>query len=125
MLPPFSLSMSPGVDDGSGPLPLENEQQATSSIAGLRDSVAEAQEAVRKLHPVYLSQSFFATSKVIRQNCGCFLLFNLNKKERRMISSSCSDLEPDAFNSMFDGLPRYNFVMIDNEPSDEFSWSLA
>ena len=41
--------MSPGVDDGSGPLPLENEQQATSSIAGLQGSVAEAQEAVRKL----------------------------------------------------------------------------
>ena len=41
--------MSPGVDDGSGPLPLENEQQATSSIAGLQGSVAEAEEAVRKL----------------------------------------------------------------------------
>ena len=41
--------MSPGVDDGSGPLPLENEQQATSSIAGLQGSVAETQEAVRKL----------------------------------------------------------------------------
>ena len=41
--------MSPGVDDGSGPLPLENAQQATSSTAGLRDSVAEKQEAVRKL----------------------------------------------------------------------------
>ena len=41
--------MSPGVDDGSGPLPLENEQQATSSIAGLQGSVAEAQEAVREL----------------------------------------------------------------------------
>ena len=46
----------------------------------------------------------------------CFLLFNLNKKERRMIATSCSDLEPDEFNSMFEGLPRYNFVMIDNQP---------
>ena len=70
----------------------------------------------RNISPVYLRQSFFATPKVIRQNCSCFLLFNLNKKERRMTSSSCSDLEPDEFNSMFDGLPRYNFVMIDNEP---------
>ena len=33
-----------------------------------------------------------------------------------MIATSCSDLEPDEFNSMFDGLPRYNFVMIDNQP---------
>ena len=41
--------MSSGVDDGSGRLPLENEQQATSSIAGLQGSVAEAEEAVRKL----------------------------------------------------------------------------
>ena len=38
--------MSPGGDDGSGPLPLENEQQATSSIAGLQGSLAET---VRKL----------------------------------------------------------------------------
>ena len=70
----------------------------------------------RNISPVYLSQSFFDTPKVIRQNCSCFLLFNLNKKERRMIATSCSDLEPDEFNSMFEGLPRYNFVMIDNQP---------
>ena len=70
----------------------------------------------RNISPVSLSRSFFATPKVIRQNCSCFLLFNLNKKERRMMSSSCSDLESDEFNSMFDGLPNYNFVMIDNQP---------
>ena len=70
----------------------------------------------RNISPVYLSQSFFDTPKAIRQNCSCFLLFNLNKKERRMIATSCSDLEPDEFNSMFEGLPRYNFVMIDNQP---------
>ena len=70
----------------------------------------------RNISPVYLSQSFFATPKVIRQNCSCFLLFNLNKKERRMIATSCSDLEPDEFNGLFDGLPGYNFVMIDNQP---------
>ena len=70
----------------------------------------------RNISPVYLSQSFFDTPKAIRQNCSCFLLFNINKKERRMIATSCSDLEPDEFNSMFEGLPRYNFVMIDNQP---------
>ena len=37
------------MDDGSGPLPLENAQQATSSIAGLQGSVAKAEEAERKL----------------------------------------------------------------------------
>ena len=41
--------MSPGVDDGSVPLPLMKKQQAVSSTAGLRDSVAEMQEAARKL----------------------------------------------------------------------------
>ena len=40
--------MSPGVDDGSVPLPL-HEQQATSSMAGLKDSVAEKEDVVRKL----------------------------------------------------------------------------
>ena len=41
--------MSPGVDDGSVPLPLMKKQQAASSTAGLRDSVAETQEAAWKL----------------------------------------------------------------------------
>ena len=40
--------MSPGVDDGSVPLPLMKKQQAASSTAGLQGSVAEKQEAVRK-----------------------------------------------------------------------------
>ena len=40
--------MSPGVDDRSVPLPL-NEQQAASSMAGLKDSVAEKEDVVRKL----------------------------------------------------------------------------
>ena len=40
--------MSPGVDDRSVPLPL-HEQQATSSMAGLKDSVAEKEDVVRKL----------------------------------------------------------------------------
>ena len=79
-------------------------------------------ERHRKISPVHLSQSFFATPKVIRQNCSCFLLFNLNKKERRMIATSCSDLEPDEFNSVFEGLPRYNFVMIDNQPVPELKY---
>ena len=43
--------MSPGVDDGSVPLPL-NEQQAASSMAGLKDSVAEKEDVVRKLETV-------------------------------------------------------------------------
>ena len=41
--------MSPGVADERGPPPSSNEQQVTSSVAGLRDSIAETEEDVSKL----------------------------------------------------------------------------
>ena len=68
--------MSPGVDDRSVPLPL-NEQQATSSMAGLKDSVAEKEEVVRKLRTEeeklqteeeMLSDHFYVLIRCVQEN---------------------------------------------------------
>lgn len=68
--------------------------------------------------PIFLSQSYFITPKLIRDNASWIVLFKMNQREISTLCSRVGDMTIPMLQSIIKNLPKYGFTSIDHNSPD-------